>query len=181
MLPPKICYNQSISLLQTHNCQLSYIILQKTGLLNFTQGSYKFYVGSPAGSHLSKLVATPAHTQTHAAILGMLGQRGSDLILFQNGIRSHARWRLVKTVTSILFKCANYWHIIVINTSRTHYITVFSTMHHERCSSNMYKTNSELAFGDHSTRRTRSKNSASTFHEAWDSFQRCRRRNERRN
>ncbi len=79
-------------------------------------------------------------------------------ILFQNGIRSHARWSLVKTVTSIiLFKCANYWHIIAINTSRTHWITVFSTMHHERCSSNMYKTNSELAFGDHSTRRTRSK------------------------
>ena len=32
-------------------------------------------------------------------------------ILFQNGIRSHACWSLVKTVTSIiLFKCANYWH-----------------------------------------------------------------------
>ena len=36
-----------------------YYILQKTGLLNFLQGSCKFYVGSPAGSHLSKLVATP--------------------------------------------------------------------------------------------------------------------------
>ena len=36
------------------------MILQKTGLLNFTQGSYTFYAGSPAGSHLSKLVATPA-------------------------------------------------------------------------------------------------------------------------
>ena len=59
--------NQSISLLQTHNCQSSYIILQKTGLLNFTQGSYKFYVGSPAGSHLSKLVSTPA-----AAAQGMV-------------------------------------------------------------------------------------------------------------
>ena len=36
-----------------------HIMLQKTGLLNVTQGSYKVYVGSPAGSHLSKLVATP--------------------------------------------------------------------------------------------------------------------------
>ena len=46
------------------NSQLSIIIYYtaKTGLLNFTQGSYKFYVGSPAGSHLSKLVATPGYT-----------------------------------------------------------------------------------------------------------------------
>ena len=78
-------------------------------------------------------------------------------ILFQNGIRSHARWSLVKTVTSIiLFKCANYWHIIVINT-REHIKLLYLV----RCTMNdaqviyMYKTNSELAFGDHSTRRTR--------------------------
>ena len=61
MLPPKICYNQSINIFIA-NSKLSIIIYYtaKTGLLNFPQGSYKCYVGSPAGSHLSKLVATPA-------------------------------------------------------------------------------------------------------------------------
>ena len=33
--------------------------VKKTGLLNVTQGSYKLQVRSPAGSHLSKLMATP--------------------------------------------------------------------------------------------------------------------------
>ena len=32
---------------------------EKTGLQNVMQGSYKFQFRSPAGSHLSKLVATP--------------------------------------------------------------------------------------------------------------------------
>ena len=80
MLPPKICYNQSINIFIA-NSQLSiyiyytakyiYIMLQKTGLLNFTQGSYKFYVGSPAGSHLSKLVATPAPVIATSALVGV--------------------------------------------------------------------------------------------------------------
>ena len=60
MLPPKyVTINQSISSLQTHNNH-NIIMREKTGLLNVTQGSYKFYVRSPAGSHLSKLVVTPA-------------------------------------------------------------------------------------------------------------------------
>ena len=42
--------------LTSHN---TYYAAKKTGLLNVTQGSYKVYVGSPAGSHLSKLVTTP--------------------------------------------------------------------------------------------------------------------------
>ena len=64
MLPPKYAtINHSISLLQTHNNHN--IMLQKTGLQNVTQGSYKCYVGSPAGSHLSKLVATPCNCTLH--------------------------------------------------------------------------------------------------------------------
>ena len=42
----------------------------KNRVLNFPQGSYKFYVGRPAGSHLSKLVATPdidLHGQYHVS------------------------------------------------------------------------------------------------------------------
>ena len=44
------------------NLTVLYIVMlwcKKTGLLNVTQGSYKLQVRSPAGSHLSKLVATP--------------------------------------------------------------------------------------------------------------------------
>ena len=60
-----LCFHQNM--LQSINQYLYYklttviihIMLQKTGLLNVTQGSYKVYVGSPAGSHFSKLVATP--------------------------------------------------------------------------------------------------------------------------
>ena len=52
-----------------HKCQLFNLTVllykimllryaEKTGLRNVMQGSYKFQVRSPAGSHLSKLVAT---------------------------------------------------------------------------------------------------------------------------
>ncbi len=103
-------------------------------------------------------------------------------VLFQNCIRSHARWSLVKTVTSItLFKCANYWHIIAI-THREHIKLLYLV----RCT-----TNDAPVICIKRTRNWRSeiiplgglakKNSALTFHEAWDSFQRCRWRNEWRN
>ena len=62
MLPPKICYNQSINIFIA-NSKLSII---KYYTLNFPQGSYKFYVGSPTGSHLSKLVVTPVDSKLFA-------------------------------------------------------------------------------------------------------------------
>ena len=55
----KLIYNH----LQFNLTVLLYIVTlwcKKTELLNVTQGSYKLQVRSPAGSHLSKLVATPA-------------------------------------------------------------------------------------------------------------------------
>ena len=54
----KLIYNR----LQFNLTVLLYIVTlwcKKTGFLNVTQGSYKLQVRSPAGSHLSKLVATP--------------------------------------------------------------------------------------------------------------------------
>ena len=53
-----LCFHQNMlqSINQYLYCKLTTVIipimLQKTGLLNVTQGSYKVYVGSPAGSHL---------------------------------------------------------------------------------------------------------------------------------
>ena len=51
----KLIYNR----LQFNLTVLLHYGVKKTGLLNVTQGSYKLQVRSPAGSHLSKLVATP--------------------------------------------------------------------------------------------------------------------------
>ena len=58
------------------------IMLQKTGLLNVTQGSYKVHVGSTAGSHFSKLVATPAMIRPlffYFLVYGFLGGKNGSV------------------------------------------------------------------------------------------------------
>ena len=96
MLPPKICYNQSINIFIAYS-KLSiiiYYILQKTGLLNFPQGSYKFYVGSPPGSHLSKLVATPDHIDSVVCIHSVSGYKslGQPMTIAVASLISADQW-----------------------------------------------------------------------------------------
>ena len=116
-----LCFHHNM--LQSTNqylyCKLTTVIIpimlqKKPGLLNVTQGSYKVYVGSPAGSHLSKLVPTP---DTHGVYI--LKNISTGLGLFWEDFLRKIRVRPGPTRPPTSIVNSDFWRLFTLQSPIT--------------------------------------------------------------